>query len=204
MSTDSKSVIPNQLCPIHNQPAPWICGNCGKPLCKSCQPVGLNFKVYHSECVAEGRKKITAEEDLKRDFPAPSIGVRILGWIYITLGIMVFGSTLYLFGRLQWGGPMETWSRLSFIPEHFPLILLLFPLLVGVGLGVLGMGLLNCVSAARIAILIYVWFRIVGIVLTGWMYFGTSMFWWSIPWVSVFLLWFFMRKNVKRQFKKVL
>ena len=66
----------------------------------------------------------------------------------------------------------------------------------------IGVGLLNCVQAARRTVLIFSWLEIL-VALAGWIVvLAAGQGFWDVPVFAVILIVYFSRRDVKRQFEK--
>ncbi|MCD4813264.1 B-box zinc finger protein [bacterium] len=202
------------ICPVHQEPAKWHCGHCGAPLCKSCKPIALHYQVFHRECVEKARDQIEEQAQAKDEIDAPSWGVKAISWSIFALGVIFFGLALFLGGLALFGKSIPIRSLMtSTVPASLDAIpgsrnILnwtgILAGLAGIGAVGIGIGLLNCVRAARYILLTVCWLEVV-VALLGWMavlLLGGGF--WDIPVFALFLIWFFMRKPVRRQFEKVL
>lgn len=203
------------VCPEHAQEAKWHCGECGKPICKACQPIALNYQVFHRGCVDQARNKLEKQDHVrKHDIESPSLSLKIISWGFIVAGLLLFGLALLALGLSLFSRTLPIRALLSVpVPpslDSIPGIRTLFNWLAGVsmlfsvGITILGAALLNCVAVARRVVLVFSWLEI-GVAVLAWMIvllLGSGF--WEVPLLAIFFIWYFTRKNVKRQFEKVL
>jgi hypothetical protein len=216
MPSSSKQNKPplEQQCLEHNTRAKWECGHCGKPICKTCKPIALNFQVYHRDCVEKARRILEKRADDQNEIEAPSLGLKILAWCFFIGGVLILGLALFLLGLSLFSKAVPIRALMtSTLPTSLDSIpgsrILLnwiggFSVLMGVVISMIGMGLLNCVAAARYAVLTLAWLEIV-LAAFGWLVvllLGDGF--WDIPILGSFLVWYFMRRSVRKQFEKVL
>ncbi|MBN1595095.1 hypothetical protein JW933_04125 [candidate division FCPU426 bacterium] len=174
----------------------------------------MNYQVYHPACVETARQRLEKQENKKGEIDAPSTGLRIISWGLISLGIVVFGLALFLVGISLFSKsiPIRALMTAS-VPEGFDSIpggrtflnwMGGISLIASVLMTVLGVGLLNCVAAARYAVLSFAWLEIV-LAALGWLVvWWTGAGFWDVPVMGGFLIWYFLRPQVRMQFKQVL
>ena len=198
------------VCPEHSLSAKWVCGTCGKPVCSGCKPVAYDYRVFHPACL----ELASAREEKKAVRPpaeAPSAGVRFLAWLFMILAIAVFGFSLLLVGvgiLSRSAMPMGAWigntmPTIDDIPGGRTALIWMGVLvaLAAVVQGFIGVGLLNCVQAARRAVLVIAWIEILAAI-AGWIVvLAAGQGFWDVPVFAVGLIVFFSRKSVKRQFE---
>lgn len=202
-------------CAEHQQEAKWHCGWCGKPLCKDCQPIALNYQVFHPHCVDQARNKLETEDNTrKRDIEMPSMGLKIISWGFIVTGMLLFGLALLVLGLSLFSRTLPIRALLTVpVPPSLDSIpgirsilnwLAVISMVLAASVTVLGVGLLNCVIVARRVVLVFSWLEIV-VAMLGWMIvllLGRGF--WDVPLLAVFFIWYFTRQDIKRQFEKVL
>ncbi len=202
-----------EFCPVHQQPVKWHCAICGRPLCSACKPVAFNFQVYHPACLNPTRQQ--AEKN-KAESPgeAPSWGVKIVAWIFLVAGIVLFGLGLLLLGIRLYSHhdlPLSGWLGQSFpVLDDIPggRTALTWLSLSSFGISavqiLLGLGILNCVQTARRVVLFFAWLQVLvaGFAWAVIALAGTGF--WDIPVFALFLIYFFSRRDVKQQFARVL
>lgn len=212
---DQDSAPAPAICPEHGQSAKWHCGWCGKPLCKACQPIALNYQVFHPRCVDQARNMLETEDNARqRDIETPSLGLKIISWGFIVIGMLFFGLALLVLGLSLFSRTLPIRALLTgtVAPslDSIPGIraafnwLAVISMVLAAGVTLLGVGLLNCVAVARRVVLVFSWLEIVAAIL-GWMIvllLGQGF--WDVPLLAVFFIWYFTRPDVKRQFEKVL
>jgi hypothetical protein len=198
------------VCPKHERPGKWVCGKCGQPLCPECKPVAYDFKVFHPACL----ELASHQEEKKAARPpaeAPSPGVRFLAWFLMVLAVAVFGLALLLLGVGLFSRsamPMGAWlggnmPTIDDVPGGRQALIWLGVLVAFAAAvqALIGVGLLNCVQAARRAVLFFSWLEIL-IALAGWIVvLATGQGFWDVPLVAVILIIYFSRQDVKRQFE---
>lgn len=124
-----------------------------------------------------------------------SIGVTILGWIYIAATILAYILTLYLFlvkGRslqVMFRGMPVTGQGFKIMGYIIVFILINLPALLGIGLLLLK-------KWARLGVLVFAW---LGIANTIWLFITKARI--AIPLFEIFIIWFFNRGIAKEQFK---
>jgi hypothetical protein len=201
-----------ETCTEHQQSVKWHCAICHKPLCSACQPVGYAHQVYHGECLnrqqtqpAKQRSAPLAKVD------APSTGVRVAAWLFIISAIVWLGIGLLAAGvalisqhyvplAATIGNPLVV---LDDIPGSRGLVgwIALLGLLGAVVQIWIGLGLLNCIAAARRAVLFFAWLEVLAALL-GWTIVAVAQQgFWDIPVPALCLIIFFSRKDVKKQFQ---
>ena len=206
--------IPSETsCPDHDQTAKWTCAVCGKPLCSNCKPVAYNYKIFHRDCI----DKLNREPEKKRARPtamavdAPSTGVRVVAWTFIVSAILWLGFGLLATGvslasrhyvpiAASLGNPLAV---LDEIPGSRGIVgwFAVIGLLGTVVQAWIGLGLLNCVPAARRTVLFLAWLEVV-VAVPGWaVVLLAQQGFWDIPLIAVLLIIFFSRKDVKKQFQ---
>lgn len=197
-------------CGEHGQTAKWSCGICGQPLCTDCRPVAYNYQVFHPACLEAGRKRQESKSrDKKPD--APSGGVRFVAWVFLVMAIVLFGCGLLLLGVSffsQHYVPLASWAEgtwpvLDEIPGSRSVLGwagALALLTAGVQ-AALGIGLLNCIMAARRVILLFSWLEVVFAAAAWLVIWVSGKGLWDIPVAGVALIIFFSRKKVKQQFQ---
>ena len=203
-----------QQCLEHKTNAKWVCGVCGKPICKDCKPIALNFQVYHRECVDTARKKLEKKAEDQSEIEAPSLGLKIIAWCFFVGGVFLFGLALFMLGLSLFSKAVPIRAMMTnAIPVSLDSIpgsrMFLnwfggFIVLISMGISIMGMGLLNCVAAARYAVLTLAWLEII-LAALGWLVvllIGGGF--WDIPVLGGFLVWYFLRSDVRKQFEKVL
>jgi hypothetical protein len=173
--------------------------------------VAYDYKIFHPGCLELASRQ--AEKKAARpQAEAPSAGVRFLAWLFMITAVAVFGLALLLLGVgfLSRGAmPMGAWlggtlPTLDDVPGgRTALIWVGF---ITVFLAVLqvfiGVGLLNCVQAARRTVLIFSWLEIL-VALAGWIVvLAAGQGFWDVPVFAVILIVYFSRRDVKRQFEK--
>ena len=141
---------------------------------------------------------------------APSTGVRVLAWSFIVsailwLGVGLLAAAVALVSRnyvpmaAASGNPLAV---LDEIPGSRGIIgwFAMGGLLGAVMQAWLGLGLLNCVPAARRVVLFFAWLEVVLAVLGWTVVLIAQQGFWDIPVIGVFLIVFFSRKDIKKQF----
>ncbi len=202
------------FCAIHHQSAQWQCGLCGQPICHDCHPVGLNYQVFHPQCAPQAREKMDIQDQQRKEVDAPSPGVKFFSWLIIIGAMVLFGVGLFLLIfsmigqqvplRAMMSGPVA--PSIDSIPGGRTLLTWLGGLgLIFSGIGlVLGIGLLNCVAAARKTLLVLAWLDVV-LSAVVWLVIaivGRGV--WTIPLLAGVIIWYFTRPKVKKQFEQVL
>jgi len=201
-------------CLEHNESARWYCGVCGKPICRACKPIALNYQVYHRSCMDQAREYINNQEAIREEVEAPSLGLKIIAWSFIILGIILFGMALFLFGlalfshsipvRVFMSGTVPV--SLDSVPGSRTVLNWVggFSVIISIIVTIIGVGLLNCVAAVRYLILTLAWLEIV-VAICGWLVvLLVGKGFWDIPVLGIFFVWYFSQKKVRRQFEKVL
>lgn len=201
-------------CSLHNQPAKWQCGICGRPVCQACEPRGFNYQVYHPACIAKARDNLDYQQQARAEVEAPSLGVKLFAWIMMVGGMLLFGLALFflIFSLVGQQVPIRALMTGTVAPslDSIPgarsglMWLGTIGLVLSVLIGILGIGLLNCVAAARRVLLVMAWIDILAASL-AWVVIGLiGQGWWTIPIVSGLAVWFFSKRKVKQQFEQVL
>lgn len=201
------------ICPVHQREAKWQCGVCGLPVCSYCRPAALHYHVFHPQCIAAARDRKKIQEQQQAALEAPSAGVRALAWTFLVTAILLFGTALLLLGFALFSQTIPlrslvtgTAAGLETIPGGRTALhwLSAGSLAASALLLVLGVGLLNCASAARKTVLFLAWLEAVLAVL-GWVVVAVTGTGFSdVPVLALFLIWFFSRRSVKRQFQQIL
>lgn len=198
-------------CPEHQRSAKWLCGQCGQPVCAACQPIAFDYKVFHPKCLEKLRQEPQRRSRQVWAGDAPSTGVKVVAWTFLVSAVLWLGLSLLALGVTFFaqhylpltgltGGPM---SALDEIPGGRALVGWVGVLgLAGASvLVLLGLGLLNCVPAARYVILIFSWAEIIVAVL-GWLVvLLAQQGFWDIPIFALVLVAYFSRADVKKQFQ---
>lgn len=201
-------------CEAHQQTAKWVCGVCGKPVCKMCRPRGFNYQVYHPACVDKARAKVDQHDSYSKEVEAPSIGVKLFAWLYTIGGMMLLGLGLFFIIFSITGEQVPI--RAMFTTAVSPTIdsipgarsaltwLGVISLVLSVVMIIIGIGLLNCVAAIRRVLLVLCWLDIT--ISTGaWIVIAfTGKGFWMIPIISIASIWFFSQRKVQQQFEQVL
>ncbi len=198
-------------CPEHQQPAKWTCGHCGRPVCSACGPVAFDYKVFHPKCIEKFRQEPKRDPRKVWVQDAPSTGVKVVAWtllvsavLWLGLSLLALGVTFFTQNYLPLSGITgNPLSALDEIPGGRTLVGWVGVLgLAGTVVQVLlGLGLLNCVPAARWVILIFSWTEIVVAVL-GWLVVLVAQEgFWDIPIFALVLVAYFSRSDVKKQFQ---
>jgi hypothetical protein len=200
-----------EICPEHQQPVKWECAICHKPLCSACKPVAYDHQVFHTDCLNRRNSQPAKRTAGPRQaVDAPSTGVRVAAWVFIVsavlwLGIGLLAAGVALISRhyiplaASIGNPLVV---LDDIPGSRALIgwLAVLGLLGSVVQVWIGLGLLNCIPAARRAVLLVAWLEVVAAVLGWTVVLVAQQGFWDIPISAVCLILFFSRKDVKKQF----
>ena len=182
-------------------------------MCPDCKPIAYDFKIFHRECLEKfnrvpEKKRPAAIRPVAAD--APSTGVRVVAWSFIVSAILWLGVGLLAAGvallsrhyvpmTASAGNPLVV---LDEIPGSRGIIgwFAVIGLLGAVVQAWIGLGLMNCVSAARRAVLFFAWLEVVLAVL-GWaVVLIAQQGFWDIPLIGVFLIVFFSRTAIKKQF----
>lgn len=207
--------IPENLqCAEHNRTGKWKCGVCGQPVCSECKPVAFNYQVFHSRCISEAHRRQERGEQLKQEAEAPSPGLRFVAWSFMVGGMLLFGLALLFFGLSLFSHSMPIRAimagtvapSLDSIPGSRTVLNWMGAISLGLSAGVflLGVGLLNCVAASRQIVLFLAWTEVIVAALVWTVVFMMGEGFWDVPVLGAFLIVFFSRRGVKRQFEKVL
>ena len=201
------------VCPIHSQPAKWHCGVCGRPVCSACAPVGLDHQVFHPDCVKQARERMEQGDKNRAEVEAPSRGVRLVAWAFIIAGILLVGTALFFLGMSLFGkslpirglitGPLP---GIDNIPGGRTTLNWAGGISAFLGLiwTIIGIGLINCATAARRAVLVMAWLEIILAVLVWLVILIAGHGFWDIPVIAIGLIWFLSRRGVRKQFEQVL
>jgi hypothetical protein len=198
-------------CPAHSRPAKWACGKCGRPLCPECKPVAYDYRVFHPNCLV----LVSREVEKKSARPiaeTPSAGVRFLAWFFMISAVAIFGLALLLLGvgiLSRSAMPLGAWfggslPTIDDVPGGRSAMIWVGVLLTVAALlqGLIGVGLFNCVQAARRAVLVFSWLEILA-ALFGWVVvLALGQGFWDVPVFAVALIFYFSRKDVRRQFEQ--
>jgi hypothetical protein len=209
-STPESTQLPQ--CPEHGLTVKWICNQCGKPICSDCKPVAFNYQVFHPNCLDVVNRK-TEKKSNKKNSGTPSPGVKAVAWFLLIMAVVLFGAALLLIGVAVFSRhyvPMLTWmsgsiSTLDDIPGGR--IFLGWMGFIAMAASVIhvfvGVGLLNCLQAARRTLLVVCWIEIL-LAGFGWMIvLMAGGGFWDVPAVAVFFVIYFSRPKVRRQFEHV-
>ncbi|NTV52941.1 MAG: hypothetical protein HGA76_08025 [Candidatus Firestonebacteria bacterium] len=198
------------VCAVHGHPGKWVCGKCSQSLCSDCKPVAYDFRVFHPACL-ELESRQAEKKASHRPLETPSVGVRFLAWFFMIAAVAVFGLALLLLGvgflsrsamplGALIGGGLPT---IDDVPGGRTLLIWMGFLvaLLAVLAVFIGVGLLNCLQAARRAILVFSWIEIL-LALIGWIVvLAAGRGFWDVPVFAVLMIVYFSRKDVKRQFE---
>jgi len=212
MSTNPEisNVLP-AVCSEHDRPAKWVCGKCGKPLCSACKPVAYDYRVFHSGCL-ELVSQQAEKKAVRSTAEAPSAGVRFLAWFFMVTAVAVFGLALLLLGvglfsrgampmGALLGGTLPTIDDVPGGRVALIWVSIFVALFAGAQV-LIGVGLLNCVQAARRAVLVFAWIEVL-LALVGWIVvLAAGQGFWDVPVLAVIVIIYFSRKDVKQQFAK--
>ena len=167
---------------------------------------GELIEILGSEEVAEikpapAASKITSapnapEEPAHHVKREPSIGIMLLGWYYILMTNIVLAIFLYFY---FFRGVNPNISNVIKIVSYDLGRWITLPILILVATipAIIGIGLLFLKKWSRILVLAFAWFEIIGSIYA--LFFLRV----SIPIFSIFLIWFFNRYSIKRQFAGV-
>jgi hypothetical protein len=143
---------------------------------------------------------------------SPSPGVKVIAWFFLAMAVVTFGLALLILGVTLFSRrsvPMMNWiggvfPTLDDIPGGRRFLGWFgFLTLAASGVEVfVGMGLLNCLQAARRMILIFSWIEVL-VAGFGWfVVLALKSGFWDIPVLAVVFIYFFSRKDVRRQFER--